>query len=69
MTYRADPSVKINAEAVEEFKKIAKGDEVKDFDDIQADIAKRFNLSEAEAIKARREAEFKLAIELCRDGG
>lgn len=66
MTYRADTSIKINTEAVGEFKKIAKDKEARDFDDIQTEIAKRFNLTEAEATKVRRKAEFELAMEIAR---
>lgn len=64
MTYRADPSVKINPDAVEEIKKLAKADEKRDFTDILVEVTKKFNLTEAEADKANRQAANELAMEL-----
>ena len=64
MTYRADPSIKLNTGAVEEIKRIAKAEEERDFDDIQEEVAKKFNLTKAEVAKAMRRAQYELALEL-----
>ena len=66
MTYRANLNVKINLDAVAKIKKIAKADEERDFEDILAEVAKEFNLTEAEADKVMLKAQIDLALELNR---
>ena len=64
MTYRANLNSKINLDAVKKIKEIAVTHENLDFTAILAEVAREFNLTEAEADKVMLQAQMELAREL-----